>query len=318
MAINDWMQGDGTDALTGTTLASSIDNNVTAYIQDPLDILLSQYQQGCGFRIASVNTVTVDPGEIVASNSAGTARRFRKMTTSVTIDITSGGLDTGSVAPSTVYYVYITAETSDTAYSAKFSTSSSFPSGINYARKIGYVKTNASSQIVTKGTYFTSGAIAQTVMTEVAGPKTYTIVTNVPNDNSIPQSSEGIEMTDFTTAIIPSQSNAVVEIDLQVQMQCSSALGQGRSIWLFKDSDLDSIAGTVWYPGYGYGTSGHTAQDHQMLLRKRVQLTSTNEVTFKFNVGHFNGTAVDINYGAYTYTNGNVIISSVKITEYRG
>lgn len=322
MPINDWMQGDGTDALSGTTAAYLIDDNIKNYIQDPINVLLSNYQQGCGFRIASNTTVAIDAGEVVCSNSAETARRFRKNSASVTLDISVsgvGGLDTGSVAANTVYYVYVTADTSNTAFSGILSTSSTSPSGVTYFKKIGYVKTNASSNITTKGSYFSSGAIAQTVYNEVIGDKTYTIVTNIPDDNTKPQSGEGIEMTDFATSIIPTTANSIIEIELAINIQASDALGQGRKIYIFKDSDADSIGGLSWYGGYGYGTSGHTVQDTTLNLRKRVQLTSASETTFKFRVGHFNGTSVKVNVsGPSGYNYGGVIVSSVKITEYRG
>ena len=92
---NLWMRGDGTDALQGTDNANLIDDYTTAYLQDPLDRLLADYQRGCIVEYASAATVTIGIGEVVCANSGDTIHRMRKNTTATTLDITSD-LDTGS------------------------------------------------------------------------------------------------------------------------------------------------------------------------------------------------------------------------------
>ena len=141
MSINDWMQGDGTDALVGTTLAYLIDNNVTAYIQDPLDVLLPNYKRGCAVTVASTTTFTVAAGEIVCSNAGGTANRFRKNAATVTASYA------GVMVSGTLYYVYATADTSDTAFAAVISDNSSFPAGVTYAKKLHTFKATTGGTI---------------------------------------------------------------------------------------------------------------------------------------------------------------------------
>ena len=105
MAINDWMRGTGTDALRGATNSPLINDYTTAYLQDPLDLMLTNYRKGCWVTYASASTVTIGAGELMLTNSAGDAKRMRQNTASITIDITAD-LDTGSEAADTWYYVY--------------------------------------------------------------------------------------------------------------------------------------------------------------------------------------------------------------------
>jgi len=320
MAINDWMQGDGSDALTGGTDAYLIDDNLTAYIQDPLDLLLKEYQNGVGFDIASNTTVTVYSGQIVVSDSGGTARRFRSNAASITLDISTsgvGGLDTGSVAASTVYYVYVTADSSDTAYNGIFSTSSSFPTGVTYARKIGYVKTNSSSQITTKGTYFAQGAIAQVVFTEHQGVVTYSGGTKIPYDNTVPQSSEGYEVTELTTSIIPSKTNTTFLVETCTNIYSPTSLGQGVIAALFKDSAASAIAVNSAQFGYGGGTSNNSPRSSIVYLSHKVTISSASETTFKIRISDYQSTSTYLNRDGTTNTFGNTITSWMKITELR-
>lgn len=141
MAINDWKQGDDTDALAGTTSASSIDNNIVAYIQDPLSTLLCNYQNGVTVDYTSASSVTINLGEICCLDTAGTILRMRKMTSSQTCNT----LDTGSLSGANTYYVYATADTSDTAFSGIITLSSTFPAGVTYAKKIAQFKTTGGS-----------------------------------------------------------------------------------------------------------------------------------------------------------------------------
>jgi len=142
-AIDDWMKGDGTDALQGTDSASSIDDNVTTYIQDPLNILNYGYRRLCTVTYASASSVTVSVGEIVCRNNPNTILRMRKMTVSQTCST----LDTGALSNDQTYYVYITADTSDTVFSAIITLSTDFPAGITYARKVASFTTDASNNI---------------------------------------------------------------------------------------------------------------------------------------------------------------------------
>lgn len=60
----------------------------------------------------------------------------------------SADLDTGSEAAQETYYIWLTGDGSSTTYSAVFSTSDSAPSGITYAKLIGKVYNDDSSDLI--------------------------------------------------------------------------------------------------------------------------------------------------------------------------
>lgn len=149
-AINDWMRGDGTDALEGSTNASLIDDYVTAYLQDPLGVLLENYRRGCPVRYASASTVTVGVGELACYNSSGDETRMRANTSEVTLDITAD-LDTGTEQVSQQYYVWAVADADATTFTGIISESATFPTGVSWGRKIGYFYNNGSGDICSTG-----------------------------------------------------------------------------------------------------------------------------------------------------------------------
>lgn len=148
--INDWMRGNGTDALQGSTNASLIDDYVTGYLQDPLGNLLFNYREGCMVEYASASTVTIGTGALCLRNSGDTIQRFRRNTSAVTLDITTD-LDTGSEQVSQMYYVYAVGDADATTFTGIISESATFPTGVTYARKIGYFYNDASGNISTVG-----------------------------------------------------------------------------------------------------------------------------------------------------------------------
>lgn len=141
--INDWIKGDGTDSIEGTDSISDLDTLTTNYLQDPLDRLLTHYIYGCTLTYATAATITVGVGEVVCQNAGGTIRRFRKNTSTVTIDITAD-LDTGAEANSTMYHIYAIADADATTFTCEFSASSSAPDGATYYRYLGSVFNNGS------------------------------------------------------------------------------------------------------------------------------------------------------------------------------
>jgi len=149
--ISDWKRGDASIPVKGTDNVSDIDVDISNYIVDPIDKLLSHYKYGCELSYTSANVTTVAIGEVVCSNSAGTIHRFRKNTSTTTVDLSAsgvGGLDTGSEASSTLYYIYAVADADATTFTAIASTSSSAPTGITYFYLLGAVRNDSSSNIV--------------------------------------------------------------------------------------------------------------------------------------------------------------------------
>ena len=130
----------------GTASAADIDALIIAN-NNSVDRLFSNYRSGCKLIYASASTVTVGTGSIVCNNSAGTIRRLRANTSTVTMAWSD--IDTGSEAASTTYYVYAVGDTDAATFTVKLSTNTTSPTGITYYKRLGSFYNNASSNIIT-------------------------------------------------------------------------------------------------------------------------------------------------------------------------
>ena len=130
----------------GTASAADIDALIIAN-NNSVDRLFSNYRSGCKLIYASASTVTVGTGSIVCNNSAGTIRRLRANTSTVTMAWSN--IDTGSEAASTTYYVYAVGDTDAATFTVKLSTNATSPTGITYYKRLGSFYNNASSNIIT-------------------------------------------------------------------------------------------------------------------------------------------------------------------------
>lgn len=150
--INDWIKGDGTDAVEGADNISDLDTLITNYIQDPLDKLLTESIHGCTLTYATAATVTIGVGEVTCYNAAKTIKRMRRNTSTVTITLPASGasgssLDTGNAAISTWYHVYAVADADATTFTGICSASASAPTGYTYFRYLGSFYNNAADNI---------------------------------------------------------------------------------------------------------------------------------------------------------------------------
>lgn len=150
-----WMRGDGTDALEGGDLASLIDDYTTSYLQNPLNRLLRNYRVGVGLTYTSASSVTIGVGELSLKNSGDTVMRMRRNTSTVVVDITAD-LDTGAEANSTTYYVYAVADADATTFTGIISASDTFPTGVTYAKKVGSFYNGSGGDIDPSSVYTTS------------------------------------------------------------------------------------------------------------------------------------------------------------------
>lgn len=143
---NQWQEGTGENTILGTISPSDIDKDSYENMGDPLDRVLSKYQQGCRIVYASASTITVESGEAVMSNSGGTIRLFQQNTSDTTVSWSD--IDTGSEASGTRYYVWLFQETVTTAtFDVCVSLSSAAPSGKTYYRLIGNFYNDSSGNI---------------------------------------------------------------------------------------------------------------------------------------------------------------------------
>jgi hypothetical protein len=128
----------GTDNLS--QIDDKLEDNNTALVRG-----ITGLRSGAKIVYASASTLTVETGQVICSNSAGTIIKTRRNTSNVTV--TWSDLDTGSETASQTYYVYATADTSIATFPIKISTNSTGPSGVTYYLRLGSFFNNSSSNI---------------------------------------------------------------------------------------------------------------------------------------------------------------------------
>ncbi len=134
----DYLDGDAVDF-------NDIDTELNDHTLEPLERMLTKYQEGMEIVYSSASQVTVTAGEVMCSNTAGTLRKMRKNTSSTTV--TWADIDTGAEASSTTYWVYANCDADATTATFKISTSGTAPTGVTYYKRVGGFYNNSSSNI---------------------------------------------------------------------------------------------------------------------------------------------------------------------------
>ena len=129
-----------------------------------IDLMLQNYRDGGVYvKLISTSEIDIGPGGVMLSNSGGSTR-LMVANASLTV-MSSTNIDTGSISPSSTYYIYAYASsTTATTFSVIYSASSTSPTGITYYAKLGSFTTDgssnfsgASSNIVTSPTPTSNG-----------------------------------------------------------------------------------------------------------------------------------------------------------------
>lgn len=128
-----------------TTYFNDIDTELQDHVLEPLDRLLYNFKEGCGIIYATAATLTVETGEVVLHNAAGSLHKMRRNTSDVTV--TWADIDTGAEASETTYYLYAIADADATTFTVQISASSSAPDSATYYRRLGSFYNNASSNV---------------------------------------------------------------------------------------------------------------------------------------------------------------------------
>ena len=145
-AGNQWQEGTGENTILGSISPSDIDKDSFENAIDPLDRVLSNYQEGCKISYSSATTISIALGEVMLSNSAGTIRLMQQNAAATTA--TFSNIDTGAEASSTTYYVYAyQATVTDTDFDIIISLSSSAPTGATYYARLGSFYNNSDNDI---------------------------------------------------------------------------------------------------------------------------------------------------------------------------
>ena len=113
-----------------------------------LDLMLQDYRSGhVTISLISTSEIDIGPGGVMLSNSGGSTR-LMVANASLTA-MSSTNIDTGSISPSSTYYIYAYASsTTATTFSVIFSASSTSPTGITYYQQIGKFTTDGSSNFI--------------------------------------------------------------------------------------------------------------------------------------------------------------------------
>lgn len=216
-------------------------NSQWSLVNSILSEKLSSHLYASGFEIESFdgsNTVVIQPGECL--NDAGTYVISNK-TATITLNLNNtgvNGIDNGSVANNTWYYVWLCAGNSGVCSVASTSpTSPVMPTGYDsYKRRIASVKTNGSAAVypcyMPRGQFLSR----RVYYTEVTNASPYQIL----NEANIGQT--GSRTTVDCSALVPVTSRTVIAL-----IEINTPGGTANVFWSsngLSDTYLMNLAGT--------------------------------------------------------------------------
>jgi hypothetical protein len=135
--------------------------------------------------------------------------------------------------------------------------------------------------------------------------------TTIPNDNTIPQITEGNEA--FTQAITPKNTANILEIEAIVTFSNSTTNAKTLIMALFQDSTANALAAT------SLATVAEGASfNHQLTLKHTMTAGTVSATTFRIRVGSDTAGTIAWNTLSATTTQGfgGIQISSFSIKEY--
>lgn len=151
-----------------------------------------------------------------------------------------------------------------------------------------------------------AGAQVQVVQTDLTTSGTAVVV--MPNDDTIPQISEGTEI--MTATITPKYASSTLYIDVVVN---GTTNNQGTHVVaaLFRDSGANAIAvSSVQTPQTNYNV--------QVVYRVKVAAGSTAATTFRVRVGPSSAVTMTYNGQSGARMFGGAMVSSIRISEVLG
>lgn len=269
--INDWIRGTGVDCVEGGETIATLDDQITNYLQDPLDRLLDDYIKECTGTITSDTVYTVSAGKVCCENASG-VQRFRENTSTTTVTNTSsdvGGLDTGSLAADTWYYIYAVADADSTNFTAIMSVSASAPTNAAalYYKLIGCALTDADSDWLP---YFWSG-----------NGSDITVMWDVP-------------MNETTTVSAAAWSSA---------LDCSSSIPSISTMGIFglhaeDDATVSAIYirpnGSTWSATYVHGIQIQTTGAASAISGQRICMTDSSQQIQYYNDTGDSATGINV------------------------
>lgn len=131
-----------------------------------------------------------------------------------------------------------------------------------------------------------------------------TTTTTIPNDDTIPQNTEGKEF--LTCSITP--KSATNKLLIEVHMQCSPSASANVIAALFKDSDAGALAAAFQI---GSGAS----EVRRISFSHYVTAGSTSAQTYKVRAGLSTAGTLTLNGSGGSRLFGGIASSSITITE---
>lgn len=137
----------------------------------------------------------------------------------------------------------------------------------------------------------------------------YTGTTQTPNDDTIPQNTEGTEF--FSQAITPRAVGNILHIEVNAMIS-HTAVPRVCTFALHQDSVVNALA------AHGHTVVFNTDAPNSVTVRFRVVVTSTSPTTYKIRIGaHSTGTLTINGAGAGSRLYGAIPKSSITIKECR-
>jgi hypothetical protein len=147
-----------------------------------------------------------------------------------------------------------------------------------------------------------AGSVVQVVNTMSGAVATGTAT--IPNDDTVPQNSEGFEV--MTLAITPKATTNKLKIEVVINLGTSAT---GNLIaGLFQDTTASALAAAAVYAGV-------TNASMQIAFTHYVTANTTSATTFKVRIGCNNAGTVTFNGYSGGRFFGGVMASSITITE---
>ena len=148
-----------------------------------------------------------------------------------------------------------------------------------------------------------AGAVVQVVTTQTGAVATGTTI--VPNDDTIPQNTEGDQY--MTLAITPKSATNKLIIEVSCPMAISIASNHVVGA-LFQDSTAGALAATLYFIG-----SANTVEP--FVLTHTMTSGTTSATTFKFRAGPETAGTMTVNGLSAARKLGGVSAATIKITE---
>ena len=217
------------------------------------------------------------------------------------------GIDTGSLAASTKYFVYAVADKDgDTNLSVSFSTSATAPTGVTNSRKIAQVRTNVNTQFTSKDMVSLNGAGKVIQSRYESTPTTRSITTTFALDTSAWSDSEGTNV--ISVSIDPvSVGNRILLSARAYYAETSTGVITGAAI--IRGSETTALPGCVAV-GNGVATTGNF-----LAIDCETEATVTTQETYKLFVGPATAATIYLNGGSGGQFLGNGFGTGIRATE---